>query len=125
MDSQQKIDDEMIHMPFLHENITIEIPLHILQSLKPGQLVFPDPELHPYLYVVRTETGSHLFFKILILLFYVTQMPLRHCLIEGIQRCRSNFLALKSVEYYVKSLGDILDLENILHRISYIFAVLA
>ena len=62
MDSQKKKDDEMIHMPFLHENITIEIPLHILQSLKPGQLVFPDPELHPYLYVVRTETGSHLFF---------------------------------------------------------------
>ena len=68
MDSQKKKDDEMIHMPFLHENITIEIPLHILQSLKPGQLVFPDPELHPYLYVVRTETGSHLFFKILIIL---------------------------------------------------------
>ena len=74
MDSQKKKDDEMIHMPFLHENITIEIPLHILQSLKPGQLVFPDPELHPYLYVVRTETGSYLYFKILI--------SLRHCLIH-------------------------------------------
>ena len=61
MDSQGKKDDERINMPFLHENITIEIPLNILQSLKPGQIAFPDPDLHPLLYVVRTETGIQIF----------------------------------------------------------------